>query len=177
MKIVNGNIWDYIGHTIGVPTNGFVRKDGRGVMGRGVALDALARFKMIDANLGNHLLVNGNFIGVIYKNPKILCIPVKPTGLLIQRVQDFQSIHRSMSHQFKLGDYVPGYWCKAGLGLIQKSLRDLNSYVEDNNENVYIPALGCGNGGLSFSSDVKPLMDSMRLSDKITLVMRDGDAN
>ena len=47
MKEIVGDIWDYCGKTgymIGITTNGEIRKDGKAVMGKVIALQAKERF-------------------------------------------------------------------------------------------------------------------------------------
>ena len=80
-----GDIWseDGAADAIVVTTNGFVTKDGRGVMGAGIAKQAKDRFPGIEEELGKHLRANGNVPGIIGETAdgtKIVSFPTKPAG-------------------------------------------------------------------------------------------------
>lgn len=77
MKLITGDMWT---HTqdfdlICVTTNGTIRKNGAGVMGRGNAFEATKRFPQLEAQLGKHLRENGNHVGFI--GIKLLAFPTK----------------------------------------------------------------------------------------------------
>ena len=63
MKIVTGDIWKYPADVICIPTNGFIKRNGAAVMGRGVAKQATQRFIGIEFTIGEHLKWNGNEVG------------------------------------------------------------------------------------------------------------------
>lgn len=166
MKAIKGDLWKFYesGYTIGIPTNGFVKKNGRGVMGAGVALEAKKRFRSIDKRLGEHILTRGNVVGYIYEN--ILSVPVKPKELILSENKDYDKVLPKVKHLYKLGDRVPGFHCLADLEIIESSLSQIISL----NESIYIPLLGCGNGGLNFRQHLMPLLLSMNISHSITFV-------
>lgn len=78
MKEINGNLWRYYNapfHVICITTNGFVKKDGTAVMGRGCALEARSYIPGIAKLLGAHIQTNGNMAG--YLLPNVIAFPVK----------------------------------------------------------------------------------------------------
>jgi hypothetical protein len=78
MQEITGELWDFFGkplHVICITTNGFVKKDGTGVMGRGCANEARFRVPGIAKSLGNHIALHGNHVGFI--GPDVLAFPVK----------------------------------------------------------------------------------------------------
>jgi len=79
MKEIVGELWDYykkLNTVILITTNGFVKKNGCGVMGRGCALEASQRIKQFPALLGYHIQKNGNVPMRVPGEP-ILTFPVK----------------------------------------------------------------------------------------------------
>lgn len=75
MKIIKGNLWSIKADYKGIPTNGFVKKNGRAVMGRGVALQARETYKDLDLELGIKILKEGNVIHFL--SHSLFSFPVK----------------------------------------------------------------------------------------------------
>ena len=75
MKVVTGNVWTYQADVICIPTNGFIKGNGKAVMGRGVARQALERIPGLDYLLGLHLKETGNH--VIQLQDSLWTFPVK----------------------------------------------------------------------------------------------------
>jgi len=75
VKEVDGNLWEIEADWRVITTNGFVKKDGRAVMGRGVARQALQRYPGIDRLLGNHLR-RSNRVHVLSEY-RLISMPVK----------------------------------------------------------------------------------------------------
>jgi hypothetical protein len=147
MKEIFGDLWDYFGKTnnvICITTNGFVKKDGTGVMGRGCANEARFRIPGITKNLGDHIKANGNHVGYIGGQvPNVLAFPVK--------------------HAW----YEP-----ADPELISRSAFELAEHANRHPEASYIlPRPGCGNGQLLWD-DVKPLLTG--LPDNIFVIAPHG---
>ena len=120
---VKGDIWEYKREWewIVVTTNGDVKKNGRAVMGRGVALEATVFLLGLPEELGERIKKYGSrvfaFIGW-----GILTFPVK-------------------KHWNE----------KANLGLIRASAIELESIVTTLGlSEVYMVRPGCGNGGLGW---------------------------
>src|SRR3990167_5974984 len=76
-------IWD-TGYydAIVITTNGYIKQDGRAVMGRGIAKEARDKFPNLDARLGSKLKIYGNHVFMFspdeFLNPVLFTFPVKP---------------------------------------------------------------------------------------------------
>lgn len=164
MKSVTGNIWNFchLG-AIGIPTNGFVTRNGAAVMGKGLALDTKNRYPGVAYNLGTHLRKNGNVSGIIVNHPEtIFSVPVKPVYKVITSLDEVVSHARYL---YNVGDSVPGYHCLAEINIIRESLEKLPGFLDKCGIDVaYIPLLGCGNGGLSFKDDLAPILLDLKES-------------
>lgn len=142
MLEIKGNIWDYHNgaNWVVVPTNGFVRKDGTCVMGRGVAAQCASKFPAIPGMLGTSIKNSGNKV-YCYGSPyRIFSFPVKHN-----------------------------WWEEAEPKLISKSVEELLFWVKEwGLDTVYLPQVGCGNGQLAWV-DVRPLLIK-KLDDRFTVV-------
>ena len=170
----NYNIWSMVEKgAIGIPTNGFVSRNGAGVMGAGLALDAKNRYPGIVFDLGTHLRRNGNVVGWLRKEPhQIIAIPVKPSFVKIESFDQKLKILPKVRSLYGVGNMVPGFYCMADINLIEISLNQIVDFIEKNSlKTVFIPLLGCGNGGLSPTKDLFPLLERMKLPDSIVLVI------
>lgn len=126
------------GHYVCVTTNGYVKKDASGVMGRGNAKAMADLIKPLPSLLGLHLRTYGNHVGFIYK--RVIAFPVKPEA---GRPSDALT---GLNYTGK----VPGFHCKAQLSLIERSAEELIRLIEYTElPLVYLPMPGVGNGGLS----------------------------
>jgi hypothetical protein len=173
MKIVTGDIWQYAcSGPLCIPTNGYLTRNGIGVMGRGLALQAKQRYPDVSYNLGRHLQRFGNTVGWILLHPvRLIAVPVKPVSMLVTCEQDRQRIKESVVSMYTVGVEVPGYHCKADPEIIRKSLNDLLKFMIKNDlDSVYLPLLGCGNGDLDYKTHLLPILQDLKLPDSITLV-------
>jgi hypothetical protein len=120
-------------HFIGISTNGFVKRNGEAVMGRGCAAQAARIYPSAPRLLGQHIKRNGNVPGWIGEDNDwaLIVLPVKHS-----------------------------WWEQADLGLIQMSVVWLREYAENNGivTTIHVPRLGCGNGRLDWATQVLPLM-------------------
>lgn len=129
-----------------ITTNGIVRKDGKAVMGRGIALEAAQKFSWIQTNLGTNLKKYGN--NVHYLGNNIFSFPVK--------------------HHWR---------DKADIELIKKSCLEIMDALDDLTEErkekqkVLLVRPGCGNGGLNWETEVKPLISTL-LDDRVIIVSK-----
>lgn len=154
-----GDIWDHADEydAIVITTNGFVKKNGEAVMGRGIALEAKNRFPKLASWFGtliNHWGADGVFA---FEDPKwdykgiIFTFPVKPA-------------------YGPNGE--PGWRVKADPKLIESSTQKLVEYINKSWNNsitkVLMPRPGCGNGGLKWE-DVKPIIEPY-LDDRFTVM-------
>jgi len=153
MQIIKADIvklWQQ-GHWVCVTTNGFVKKNGHAVMGRGNALAMAQTVPQLPELLGIHISRNGNHVGVIYD--RIVAFPVKPSqgdySMVLDRVRDL----------YRPGQIIPGFHCKASLELIKRSAEELVQLTKDLNiPRIFLPVPGVGNGELNFES-VKPILE------------------
>jgi hypothetical protein len=120
MREFRQSIWYFHkkGHYVVVTTNGTIKKNGSGVMGRGIAAQAAKRYPELPAILGEHIKKNGNVVGLDEQH-KIIFFPVK--------------------HD---------WWEAADIALIEKSAKELAVLAENLDGKIYSVRPGCGNGGL-----------------------------
>lgn len=120
------------GFYIVIPTNGFVKNNGKAVMGRGLALQAQIKFPEMSSELGTALKEQGNEICLFYKY-RLITLPVKRN-----------------------------WWERADLNLIKTKIKELRKILDYGHcgiiTPIYIPKIGCGNGKLSWK-DVKPILE------------------
>lgn len=124
-----GNLWDFHkrGEWICITTNGFVKKNGEAVMGRGCAYECKLIYPQIPLVLGNLITEFGNEVFII--GERLLTFPVKHNWW--EKADPFL-IMKSCS---ELVVYVDN------LKLSK----------------IYLPRPGCGNGKLSWENQVKHL--------------------
>jgi len=169
MKIARGDMWSQINKAdaICITTNGYVRKDGAAVMGRGCAKQATERFFGIEYKLGSAITKFGNR-GIILTGigkTNIVSFPVKKEYMICS---DKKQIVYHMRKKFSLGDKIPGWALIADLALIEKSAHMLvEATTRRGWQSVSLPQPGCGAGELSWT-EVKPILDSI-LDDRFTI--------
>lgn len=145
MKEITGNLWDLPADAKCITTNGFVKADGKAVMGRGCALEAKQRYPQIDWYLGQFIKKYGNVPVCIKSNvptpPYIFSFPVKHN-----------------------------WWEAADLKLIEESAQELMKILDQmpDVKTVLLPRPGCGNGRLKWD-DVKPILAPI-LDDRVSIV-------
>lgn len=132
------DLWEYHDQDryVVIPTNGTVRRDGKLVMGRGLAAQAAKRWPKIQGILGDYVKKHGSRVFFVDDDDfHIFSFPVKE------------------------------HWRdRADLQLIQQSAQDLAALIQDLNartrfqiNEVYLPRVGCGNGRLEWES-VRPVL-------------------
>jgi len=132
---ISKNIWEQhkLGYWIVIPTNGTVKRNWEAVMGRGLAAQAKSLYPKLPTELGKKLSTFGNNL-FGFEEYKLFTFPVKHEW-----------------HQ------------KADPALIKQSCKQLQAcvyaYTGKNFWDVYIPRVGCGNGGLTWSF-VKSILGS-----------------
>lgn len=118
---VVGNLWTFPASVRVITTNGFVRNDGRAVMGRGCALEATKRFPKLPRELGDALHEDGNHVHW-FPDYNLVTFPVKHN-----------------------------WWEEADLALIEQSAEELYELYNDiTGGDIVLPSPGCGNGRLSW---------------------------
>jgi hypothetical protein len=153
VKEICGDLWSYWQnqhHVICLTTNGFIKKDGRAVMGRGCANEARFRIPGVTLDLADYIRNNGNVAGYLYtsesKYGPLIVFPVKHA-----------------------------WYEKADPELIKSSVAILGLLAQNKPDRVYIlPRPGCGNGQLSWT-DVKPLL--VQLPDNVRVICFPQEVN
>lgn len=132
-----------------ITTNGVLRKDGRAVMGRGVALDAAKRFEFIANDLGVYLRKYGNRVFNMGKRRDNM------NGRYVN-VITFPTKH--------------DWHDKSDIELIKISAMQLVALADKFKfRTIYLPRPGCANGGLNWEQLVKPIIEPI-LDDRFVIV-------
>ena len=149
------DLWAYYdaGYHVCITTNGFVKRNGEAVMGRGTAAQAKRRFPVLAGTLGTYI-GNCGWLGIYELQPRLWCFPVKPA----KGISDGTNVVSSQQYRFPLGSTVPGWALKARLVIIKVGLAILNSLrVAAPFDYLVLPRPGCGAGELDWEIQVKPL--------------------
>lgn len=153
-----------------ITTNGFVKRNGECVMGRGCAKTAADRWFGLTERLGSLIKHRGNNVHMLYtiteSYPKpmptrILCsFPVKP----VTAVFNGTNCVRHMSDKFNIGDTIPGWASVADIELIKRSALQLVSFANIYKwQKVVLPRPGCGAGELNWETvrnELAPIFDN-----------------
>lgn len=158
MKELTGNMLETDCDAICITTNGFVKRNGECVMGKGIAKQIKQYFPDIAYDLGQLIKTNGNKVNLIYPSepdvPAILSYPVKPVRKVCTSHDDYVSHMR-----FNIGDMIPGWACKADPKIIIQSAYQLVELANRHDwKTILIPRVGCGAGELDWE-DIKPLIE------------------
>jgi hypothetical protein len=145
MKEIKGDIWresQKVNGWVVIPTNGFVKKNGECVMGRGLAYQTKISNPDLPRELGDYINEYGN---IVFPFPKynLYTFPVKHN-----------------------------WWEMADLKLIENSAHSLQCQIglrtsPDFGKLVFMPHVGCGNGSLKWE-DVRPIIENY-LDDKVII--------
>jgi len=159
MQEAFGNLLEADVDVVVITTNGFYKRDGNAVMGKGIA-KAIQEYFPCTAILGTLLKTKGNHVHLLgyINNITIVSYPVKPNFEVFTGTNSV----RHMKNKFKIGDSVPGWACKANPELIKRSAYELVELVNEHQEwkLIGIPRPGCGAGELDWET-VKPILDSI----------------
>jgi hypothetical protein len=167
-----------------ITTNGYTRKDGTLVMGRGCAKFANEHTYGYAINLdkewgekikksGNHVYVsdhNVSYLGAQH-SIKLVSFPVKPMGEYRDLSNQQQVVRHQQNKFYRQSMFVPGWACTARIDIIEQSCEELLLMCEKYPEweVVMLPRPGCGNGELSWTETVKPIMERYFRSDKFVI--------
>jgi hypothetical protein len=140
-----------------ITTNGFTKSNGRCVMGRGCAKEALNRYPGIDLFMGKMIKERGNYpFMLVQDRGTVICsFPVKPVSI----INNGNNVVSHMKSKFNIGDAVPGWAAIADLNTIEQSawaLTNLTTVMQWGK--VALPRPGCGAGELRWGI-VKPILD------------------
>ena len=147
MKEVFGEAFDLLRSdaydSLCILTNGFVKANGEGVMGRGIAKKVCSYIPHMPRILGNKLQMHGNHVQELMTTSK-----------------------GNMLIMFPTKDY---WYNSSDPKIILQSCKELNAFIEEKGlQSVLLPRPGCGNGGLDWE-DVKLLIEDV-ISDKVSIV-------
>jgi hypothetical protein len=103
MQEIIGDLWAVHdqGFCIGVPTNGDCRRDGRAVMGAGVALAAASQFPNLSTLLGAKLRASGNH-AYYWHEFRLITLPTKEAWT---RPSNLALIERTAREAVHLADH------------------------------------------------------------------------
>lgn len=152
-----GNIWKYQSEEsiIVIPTNGTVKVNGECVMGRGLALQTKIRFPAIPLLIGDHIKKEGNIVDY-FPLYGLVSFPVKWDW---NQNADKLLIYRSLKELVNLTKSI------------DKELENDKESVLKKGFKVYLPRVGCGNGGLDWK-EVKPLVEEVLVDNRYIVVDR-----
>jgi hypothetical protein len=128
-----------------ITTNGMIKKDGKLVMGAGVARLAKDRFIGCDEVLGALVKVRGNIVQQFWNNPCLVSFPTKGNW------QDLSTLNR-----------------------IEQSTIQLLEWSNRNPvyKTIILPQPGTMNGGLQWQ-DVRPILTKVLTDDKFIVINKE----
>jgi hypothetical protein len=159
-----------------ISTNGFVKKSGEAVMGRGCAQEAKKRWPGIEYELGRCIRQRGNIAHRIASPTNsqwpipytIVSFPVKPKKFY--PTADRSNVVRHQRDRMRAGEPAPGWAAVADLELIKQSALDLVSMADTMGwSHIVLPRPGCGHGELSWEDQVKPVLEEI-LDDRFSVI-------
>jgi len=157
---IKGNLFNELCDTFCITTNGFVKKDGSCVMGRGCAKQAADYWPRLPKILGENINSYGNVVLaalLLSDGRHLLSFPVKPTSVVFNG----NNCVKHMMNKFNVGDIVPGWAAVADIGLIKTSATQLVIIADIYKwKKVVLPRPGCGAGELSWPT-VKHELDQI----------------
>lgn len=159
---VKGDLWKLPADVICITTNGFVKKDGKAVMGRGCAKEAADRYRELPTLLGDKITRLGNNVHYLTNRAK---------DGKVQSILSFPVKHN--------------WFEEADINLIKRSCDQLMNWKFQYNENyqyehredrslfrpvrfIALPRPGCGNGKLEWQEVKEVIKD--RLDDSVGVV-------
>jgi hypothetical protein len=164
-----------------ITTNGFVTQRGLAVLGRGCAKEAVQRWPVLPAQLGDYLRHNPevktvcltNILRRLWENTQLsyhlVAFPVKPRQVIANNMST--NVVRHQRWNFGTGSKVPGWAAVADMNLIEKSSKELMQLIESNRWRVVLlPRPGCGAGELQWD-EVRELIAPI-LDDRVICVSR-----
>lgn len=147
------------GDALCITTNGVVNKQGKLIMGAGIAKDFRDNFKGIDKTLGNYVNKYGN---------------------RVFRVGEFEiKVGEEPFKTITVFSFPTKYnWKdKSDLCLINESCVQLKQVVEKFNikGDIYVPAPGCSNGGLDWEKEVKPFIGQCFIENRYKICFKNEE--
>jgi hypothetical protein len=170
MNLIYGNLWDQECDALCITTNGFIKRDGSNVMGRGCAKEAAEWDPGLPHRLGTMIQEHGNRCLRLGRvdgagSPWLVSFPVKP----VHDTYDGTNAVAHMAREYVEGARVPGWACKAKPDLILRSARQLRDMADKWKwEHVVLPRPGCGAGELHWD-DVESILAPV-LDDRFSVI-------
>lgn len=153
---VVGNLWTYEpegGYVDArvILTNGYVKKNGEAVMGKGCAKEAAALYPDVPAKLGHLIKQYGNHVHLLTQD----WMYYDGVAHLLWDVVSFPTKHN---------------WQESSTySLVKRSAVELSHLANERKwKNVVLPRPGCGNGGLTWKY-VKPVIEK-HLDDRFKVI-------
>ena len=147
---IKGNLFNEQCDALCITTNGFIKKNGNCVMGRGCAKQAADYWPQLPKIIGQNISNYGNIVFNLFfsDGKQLLTFPVKPIFVIF----DGKNCVKHMKNKFNIGDSVPGWAAVADIKLIKTSATQLVTIVNNYKwDKIVIPRPGCGAGELSWS--------------------------
>lgn len=163
-----------------ITTNGYVKRSGAAVMGRGCAKQAVDAWPGIDFSLGYLLGEMGNVPHLLSSDDRgspvfhrnndyhvlpyhIVSFPVKPAeGAIGANACNVIERYRWRYQREGAAEEAPGWQLQASLPLIRASAQVVRDLSDIHGwKAVMIPRPGCGNGELDWETQVKPVLEPL----------------
>lgn len=158
MRITYGNInLRKPKYPICITSNDYITKNGRCVMGRGIALDAKSVYPAVVGWMTNS--IKNKPMQVDRLSKWLIRFPVKPKSKICKSKDDY------VGHaKYRVGDLIPGFHCVADVRIIKRSARQLMALLDSVKglDRVILPRPGCGAGELNWGTVLKaiaPILD------------------
>ena len=135
-----------------ITTNTCTKRNGKAVMGAGIAKDTKSRFHGIDEDLGKIIREKGSVVAII-RNEKFQCGKNDKEISIVCFPSKYE------------------WWEQSNLRIIEESLQKLISLTEEKGwKKIILPRPGVNNGNLSWDS-VKPLLEKY-LDDRFLVIRK-----
>ena len=141
---------DYV-DAICIPTNQILKTNGEGTWGKGLTVSAKKKWPDLPR-------LQGKFMQMGKMGTTLLKVTI-----------DNKNSHALHIYSFP----TKNHWSKpSSIDLIETSARELVQLADYNrHEEVWLPAVGCGLGGLKWSTQVGPLLNKI-LDERFTIVFK-----
>lgn len=132
MREVTGDLFQYPADAIVISINWKTKRSGEAVMGAGVAKQAAERWPWLATSLGRQIEMSSG--------PAVVCFSTATAFLLLVPTK----------HDWR---------APSTLELVESGVRTMIDLVDRHGwRSIAMPRLGCGLGGLSWSTQVRPLL-------------------
>ena len=155
-----------------ITTNGFLKKDGSAVMGRGYAREAMLRWPDLPELIGSRLKISFHielFSKHLFKDIfyDLIAFPTKPKQFIVNDLQS--NIVKRQRVNFGPGCVTPGWAAMADPKLIEKSSYELMELINRNNwQKVLLPSPEVKSNKILWEDKLKPII--MKILDDRVIV-------